>query len=120
MLRGYKPFALHYKSLAYFFTGATHLIGHNLMFDKHMLRYELARIDKVTNFPWPVHNICTVEECVALKGHRMSLSDLHFDLLGETFQETHTAKADTLALRNVYRKMIEKEMIEPPKKRELA
>jgi DNA polymerase III epsilon subunit-like protein len=118
MLRGYNPFALHYKRLAYFFTGATHLIGHNLLFDKNVLKYELARIDKVTNFPWPIHDVCTIEVCVVNKGHRMSLSDLHLDLLGESFSETHTAKADTLALRNVFRSMVEKKMIESPRRRE--
>jgi DNA polymerase-3 subunit epsilon len=120
MLKGYNPFALHYKQLAYFFTGVTHLVGHNIQFDKSVLLYELRRIGKEHNFPWPIHNVCTIEIIVQQKGHRMSLSDLHLELIGESFQETHTAKADTIAVRNVFRKLVEKEMVEPPRKRELA
>lgn len=105
------PFALHYKSLAKFFLGAERLIGHNLQFDKNVLSWSLRRINKQFNFPWPIQDICTIETVVKYKGHRMSLSDCHLEFIGESFAETHTAKADTQALHRIFREMVSREMI---------
>jgi DNA polymerase III epsilon subunit-like protein len=109
---GQKPFAGYYRQLSSFFIGVTHLIGHNLQFDKRMLENELKRINRVTNFPWPPKNICTVEEIMKIKGHRMSLSDLHFELFGQGFEEAHRAESDTMALVSVYKTMIYRKMVE--------
>lgn len=106
-----KPFAGHYRDLAKFFVGVSHMIGHNLQFDKRMLENELRRIHKVTNFPWPPYNICTVEEIMKIKGHRMSLGDLHEELFGVRFEEAHRAEADTQALVRVYKEMVKREMV---------
>jgi DNA polymerase III epsilon subunit-like protein len=106
-----KPFAGHYHELAAFFLGATHLVGHNLQFDKRILENELKRINKLTQFPWPVNNICTVEEIRKIKGHRMSLGDLHEELFGVRFEEAHRAEADTQALVRVFKAMVEKDML---------
>lgn len=107
-VKPYKPFAGYYKQLAAFFLGATHFIGHNLQFDKRVLENELRRINKVTNFPWPPNNICTVEEIQKIKGHRMSLGDLHEELFGVRFEEAHRAEADTQALVRVFKAMVGK------------
>ena len=109
---GQKPFAGHYRQLANFFVGVTHLVGHNLQFDKRMLEYELRRINKVTSFPWPPNNICTVEEIQKIKGYRMSLSNLHTELFGIGFEEAHRSEPDTRALVRVYKEMINKQMTE--------
>jgi len=101
-----KPFAGYYRQIANFFIGTTHLIGHNLQFDKRILENELKRINKVTSFPWPPNNICTVEEVQKLKGYRLSLSALHAELFGQGFEEAHRAETDTMALIRVYREMI--------------
>jgi len=106
-----KPFAGYYKKLADFFLGVTHLVGHNLQFDKRVLENELKRINKLTNFPWPPINICTVEEIFKLRGHRMNLGNLHEELLGYRFEEAHRAEADTLALMRVFEAMVSKGMI---------
>ena len=106
-----KPFAGYYKQLASFFMGATHLIGHNLQFDKRVLENELKRINKVTSFPWPPNNICTVEEIMKIKGHRMSLGDLHEELFGVRFIEAHRAEADTMALVRVFKEMINRNWV---------
>ena len=106
-----KPFAGYYRNLASFFVGVTHLIGHNLQFDKRVLENELKRINKLTNFPWPPFNICTVEEIFKIKGYRMRLGDLHEELLGYRFEEAHRAEADTLALMRVFKEMVNKDMI---------
>jgi DNA polymerase-3 subunit epsilon len=108
------PFAGYYRQIAHYFVGVTYMIGHNLQYDKRMLHYELQRINKVTNFPWPPINVCTVEETFKVKGHRMSLTDLYMDLFGETFVSAHSAEADTRALMRVYREMIKKQMLKEP------
>jgi len=101
-----KPFAGYYRQIANFFIGTTHLIGHNLQFDKRILENELKRINKVTSFPWPPNNICTVEEILKIKGYRMSLSALYEELFGMQFVEAHRAEADTKALVEVFKEMI--------------
>lgn len=111
MVAGQKPFAGYYKTLANFFVGVTHLVGHNLQFDKRVLENELKRINKVTQFPWPPNNICTVEQIQKVKGHRMRLGDLHEELFGIGFEEAHRAEADTLALMRVFKAMVEKQWI---------
>lgn len=110
--KSYKPFAGYYRQLAGYFVGTTHLIGHNLQFDKRVLETELKRLDKVTNFPWPPINVCTVEEIQKIKGHRMSLGDLHAELFGFRFEEAHRAEPDTRALIKVYKEMINRRMTE--------
>jgi len=106
-----KPFAGYYRPLAQFFVGVEYLVGHNLQFDKRVLENELKRINKVTQFPWPPFNICTVEEIFKIKGFRMRLGDLHEELFGHRFEEAHRAEADTMALMRVFKVMMEKGMI---------
>jgi DNA polymerase III epsilon subunit-like protein len=111
---GQKPFAGIFRQLATMFRDSLYMIGHNLQFDKRMLEYELQRINKVTNFPWPIYNVCTVEEIQKIKGHRMSLSDLHEELFGQRFEAAHSAKADTQALLRVYKEMIKRQWTKGP------
>lgn len=106
-----KPFAAYYRSIAQFFTGVTHMVGHNLQYDKRVILYELERINKVTNFPWPIYNICTVEEIQKIKGFRMNLSDLHEELFGIRFESAHSADADTRALFRIYQEMVKRAMV---------
>jgi DNA polymerase III epsilon subunit-like protein len=108
------PFAGYYQPLARFFVGVTHIVGHNLQYDKRMMIYELQRINKQFSFPWPIYNICTVEEIFKIKGHRMSLGDLHFELFGTRFESAHSAEADTKALIRVYKAMVERRMVKGP------
>jgi len=109
-----RPFAAYYQQLAAFFIGCTHMIGHNLQYDKRMMMYELQRINKQYNFPWPIYNICTVEETQKIKGHRMFLSDLHMELFGQSFDSAHSAEADTRALLRIYREMVKRRMVKGP------
>lgn len=110
----HKPFAGHYRQLANYFVGVTHLVGHNLQYDKRMLIYELSRINKQHSFPWPPRDICTVEEIQKHKGHRMSLGDLHEELFGQRFDAAHSAEADTKALLRIYREMINRQWTKGP------
>lgn len=72
------------------------IIAHNLSFDKDMVEVELERIKQ--NVVWPKDQICTVEQTIHLRGHRLNLSRLHDHLFpGETFT-AHRADTDSKAL----------------------
>ena len=94
MLVNEKPFANKFNGLAEFFTGSLLAVGHNLMFDKMILYWELVRLDMTLSFPWPYKSVCTIEVCQKQLGHRQSLTDLHERLFGTGFQGSHTASGD--------------------------
>jgi DNA polymerase III subunit epsilon len=102
------PFGFHYEALAEFFLGERHLIAHNLAFDSTLLRFDLDRIGKLLKFPWPPNWICTVDATRHVKGFRLNMAKLYahcFD--GATFKDAHRAEADTEALANCVRRLIE-------------
>jgi len=52
-----------------------------------------------------------VEQTQHLKGHRLSLGDLHDLLLGERFSGAHRARADVMALARCVSEMIRRDML---------
>jgi len=97
MLVDQPKFVQKIDSLIEFFLGETHAFGHNLSFDMTMLWLDLKRIDFDKRFPFPQHQICTVEATEGDKGFRQSLADLHQELFGESFDGAHRAKSDVQA-----------------------
>src|SRR4029078_5394991 len=75
-------FAGVYPAIAEFFLGSRVLVGHNLLYDKMVLYYELMRIGKNLNFPWATGGVCTAEVSSQYHGYRMNLTDLHISLFG--------------------------------------
>lgn len=71
------------------------VIAHNLSYDREMIETELNRCNDTIKWP---RMICTVEETMCLKGYRLSLTDLHKDLLGDPFAGAHRARQDVEAL----------------------
>lgn len=106
MLKGMKPFSMHWKQIARFWRDADVQIGHNLMFDKNVLHWELRRISKQLNFPWASNDVCTVEVCTKWLGHRLSLTDLHIKLFGNEFSGAHSAMNDVNATIACYQKLV--------------
>lgn len=84
------------------------VIGHNVTFDQEVIDIEAARCG--ASVAWP-RLICTVEQTMHVKGHRLNLSALHEFLLGQPFPGAHRAKADVAALVRCLVKMREMEMI---------
>jgi len=82
------------------------VIGHNLSFDIEMIDIEAERCGLKVN--WPKIRICTVEQTVHLKGHRLNLSGLHELLFGEKFEGAHRAKVDVMALKRCCVELIKK------------
>ncbi len=110
MVEDCDSFAISYKKIANFFTGVTHSIAHNNSFDSGMLAVELMRIDKLTHFPWPINQICTVEASFHLKNRRMKLAEL-FELATGNFNipNAHRAESDVLAMIEGLKWMVENE-----------
>jgi len=84
------------------------VIAHNASFDREIVDIEADRLKM--NIAWP-RLICTVEQTQHLKGHRLSLGDLHDLLLGERFSGAHRARADVMALARCVSEMIRRDML---------
>lgn len=97
-LEGAPTFNEFYPELARVVTGCDAIVAHNLSFDLGMIANELIRLDKLVQFPWPRHHICTVQSSIPLRGHRLKLSQLHEIATGKTFEGAHRAKVDVHAL----------------------
>ena len=90
------------------FDGADISVAHNHSFDAGMLDAEYRRLD--LDRPKAKHEICTVESTIAMTGHRLSLSRLHWMLLQEQFK-AHRAKDDVFALVRCFHNLTEKGII---------
>lgn len=96
-----------YKPLAKFFLGEKELVAHNLAFDRDVLYYELLRLNKSLQFPWPPNHVCTVEQTEHIRGYRLKLGDLYEYLFNEKFADAHNAEADVRALARCYIELVE-------------
>lgn len=82
------------------FKAASTLIAHNLSFDKAILTFELAR-RRAEGWPWPAHEMCTVELYTPLWGRRPKLTELYQDIMGRPLAQTHRALDDVRALAQI-------------------
>lgn len=98
MLKGKSKFSSNINELSKFFTGVDAMVAHNLPFDLGMLANELIRSEKLIKFPWPRHQICTVERSMSIKGHRLKLSELYKIMTGKEHVNAHRSKNDVMAL----------------------
>ncbi len=103
MVKGKPPFVYFLPDMIRFFIGQSTVVAHNLSFDITVLRHELHRLGRVTSFPWPPIQWCTVEKSISIKGHRMKLGDLYHELTGKEHKDAHRAMADVEALVAVVR-----------------
>ena len=104
MLEAAPPFAAVADLIKMQIEAAPVVIAHNLSFDKEMIDLEFERLGQKINWP---RVICTVECCNFLKGYRLSLSNLHEHLFGESFAGGHRAKNDVAALTRCCQKLFE-------------
>lgn len=84
------------------------IIAHNLSFDKDVVEIEAERLSR--KIKWP-RGVCTVEATIGMKGHRLSLSALHFELFKESFEGAHRAKQDVAALLRCVLELKKRDMI---------
>ena len=90
-----------------FFVGSRVLVAHNAGFDVGVIWYELLRLELHRKFPWPPRHICTVENTMQIKGHRLHLANLHEHLFGEKFAGAHRATVDVEALTRCFIKLVQ-------------
>lgn len=95
MLKGKKQFKDVADSIAALIQKAPIVAAHNAAYDKEVLDIEFSRVGG--GIDWP-RIICTVEQTMHFKGHRLSLTALHEHLFGEAFQDAHRARTDVTAM----------------------
>lgn len=91
------------------FGKAEEAVAHNISYDRNMIAFEMRRADM--SLEWPRRLICTVQETIGLKGHRLNLSALHEHLFGERFEGAHRAREDVHALKRCFMKLRSEGMI---------
>lgn len=104
-LRDKPPFKEFLPGLSDYFSRGVGRIAHNLSFDKHMLMFDLARIDlDLTAIGYDGIDICTVEQVFPIYGKYKKLQDLYTELIGPYVQK-HRALDDVKLLHQVARKI---------------
>lgn len=106
-----KSFAAYFNEIANFFLGSNIMVGHNSLYDKMVLYYELVRLGKTISFPWSIRTVDTAEVTHQYLGHRLNLTDLHIHLFGEGFTGAHSASADCDVTCKCFVEMVKREMI---------
>ena len=98
-LKDKPPFSANMKDLCDFFLGTEFLIAHNITFDIGILKYELMRLGRLTSFPWPPRQICTIEKSFHINGYRLNLTKLYKLATGkDQIEGAHRAMRDVEAL----------------------
>lgn len=74
------------------------VIGHNVRFDIDMLSIEMERCG--IKLQWP-RIVCTVEQTMHLRGHRLKLSEAYQLVTNKTLHGAHRADVDVLAVAEI-------------------
>jgi DNA polymerase III epsilon subunit-like protein len=101
-----KPFSYYYPRITQMFFGEKYAVAHNVAFDINILKYELIRIGKLTQFPFSPIHICTVNQTFKIRNYRLKLSDLYSHLFGEIMPKGHRAIVDVEALTRITKELI--------------
>lgn len=96
-LVGQPRFVEFEPTLREFFGRASHVVAHNLPFDKAMLMNDLARAG-IEGFPWPRGEHCTVGMHREAWGRNPRLIELYESAVGKPLAQTHRALDDVMAL----------------------
>jgi len=84
----------HLDDIIVFLETSELIIGQNLGFDMSMIELECQRDNR--RIKWP-RKLDLVASTIHLKGYRLSLKNLHTELFGVAFEDSHTADADVAA-----------------------
>jgi DNA polymerase III epsilon subunit-like protein len=94
------PFREHAELVKRFIGTGDEIVAHNLSYDMAVVNIEMGR--QKMDMAWPGVLTCTVEATEHLKGHRLSLSNLHLHLFEEAFTGAHRARNDVEAMMRCY------------------
>lgn len=107
MVKGAPTFAMVAPKISALIKEAPFIIAHNLSFDKEMIEIEAQRLGKTVDWG-KAKLLCTVEQTVHLKSHRLSLSALYEHLFNEKFEGAHRAKVDVMAMLRCCRELVKR------------
>lgn len=110
-LKDQKTFSAYYSKLVDFFLGEKYLFAHNMQFDISLLNFELMRIGRETQFPFPPIQICTVNKTYHINNYRLSLSKLYKHLFNKEMKEAHRAMVDVEYLTDCVKSLLTKKII---------
>lgn len=104
-----QTFENFYPELREFVEGETVIWAHNNSFDKKILGFELARINKVMDFPHMTYK-CTYEKSTHVYPHMTNhkLETLHKELCDPLTEQTHRALDDVRLCIDIYKEMMKK------------
>lgn len=108
MVEDEKPFANYIPSVREALEDTSAVIAHNASYDKEMIDTEMGRCGM--KLKWP-RIICTVEETICIRGYRLTLTELHKELMGAPFEGAHRARQDVEALLSCVMKLYERGFI---------
>jgi len=103
MLATAPTFPHHLDRLRQLFADASVLVAHNLPFDRAIMAHEL-RLLGITDWPWPGHEVCTVQLYEPFWGRRPRLIELYETVTDKKYEQTHRALDDVTALAEIVRK----------------
>lgn len=110
-LKDQPSFARRLPLIQDFFLGEGLCVAHNCAYDIGMMTLELKRLDRLTKFPWPTQQACTVEMNMDILGRRMKLGDLYEHCTGVKLVGAHRAINDVIGLCEIVRWMRKREKI---------
>jgi len=99
------PFVEYYGALYEFFLGEKIMIAHNMPFDFNLLKFDLQRIGKEFNFPWPQRHICTLELAKGFEFESNKLINIWGQATGKEPKQSHRALDDCHMLLDVVKWM---------------
>ena len=102
MIADKPPFKAYAEAIKALIEKADRVVAHNASFDVDMVNGEMSRLGMAVDWP---EVVCTVEQTMHLKSHRLKLSDLHELLFGDSFKGAHRARVDVEALTRCYKQL---------------
>ena len=108
MVEEEKPFAHYIPVIREALEETDAVIAHNASYDKEMVETEMNRCGM--KLKWP-RIICTVEQTACIRGYRLTLTELHKELMGVPFEGAHRARQDVEALTSCVLKLYERGFI---------
>ena len=104
-------FSHFYPQLAMLFLGEKYLVAHNASFDVSIMKIELQRLGRLTQFPWPPIQICTVNQTNKIKGFNLKLAALYEHLFAEIAPKGHRAMVDVETLTRCVVELVKTDVI---------
>lgn len=102
---GYDRFEVSANDIKQYIEKHDAVLGHNVVFDIEVTNFEFKRLGMEVNWPPAID---TVEKTEWIKGHRLSLTDLHLFLFDAKFEGAHEAKTDVLATMRCYSELLKR------------